>query len=849
MKRALRVAVVFLGVVVACSSALGGGTATAYWFNNMELAGEPELVREEEVINYLPTGDSPVPGIINADNISARWVGILYCPTSGECLFDSLTDDGVRLWVDGELVIDSWVFQGASHRQGGIDLRQGYHELRLEWFEGGGGLAQVLSWQPAGATSLALVTFALPSLPSITITEPNGGETWFIGSTVTIRWTWTGPVNNVRVVLHRNGVSGELAASVPNTGSYPWQVTGPAATDCQVVVTDVSYVEASDTSDNCFTIAAQATAQFVDINANLPGVAGWGGLAWGDYDNDGDLDLVLTGQDNTEGSIGKIFRNDGGMFTDIQAQIAAVTDGQAVWGDYDNDGDLDLAVFGESSRSRIYRNDAGAFVDLHAALPAVSLASVAWGDYDNDGDLDLAVTGGAGPGSSICDVLRNDGGGRFTAINSGMRGVWGGSVAWGDYDNDGDLDLLVVGSGTATIYRNDEGSFTDIGPGLTGVYFGCAAWGDYDGDGRLDLALAGWTGSQRICRIYQNDGDSFFDIDAGLTGVDVCSVAWGDCDNDGDLDLAVAGRTDTGRISKVYRNDNGQFVDINAGLVGVEACRVAWGDYDGDGDLDLVISGGWYDGAWHRHTKIYRNDCRTPNSPPEAPTDLEATVDGGLVELTWDGANDDHTPSACLTYNLRVGRTPGGCEVVSGMADPASGLRRIPAPGNTQNDLSRRLNLPPGKVYYWSVQTVDSAFVGSPWAEEQVFGGLMLTVMNGTGSGRYDSGAVVPIAAQTPAGYRFDKWTGDVGNVADAYAASTTVTMNADATVTAAFVRQYKLTVVNGTGSGTYDTGSVVPINAAVPAGYRFDKWTGDVGNVADVYAASTTVTVNAARP
>ena len=84
---------------------------------------------------------------------------------------------------------------------------------------------------------------------------------------------------------------------------------------------------------------------------------------------------------------------------------------------------------------------------------------MAWGDYDNDGDLDILLTGDHGSGGRVAKVYRNDGGGTFTDIGAGLTGVYDSSVAWGDYDNDGDLDILLTGySGSgkvAKVYRND----------------------------------------------------------------------------------------------------------------------------------------------------------------------------------------------------------------------------------------------------------------------------------------------------------------------------------------------------------------------------------------------------------
>ena len=168
-------------------------------------------------------------------------------------------------------------------------------------------------------------------------------------------------------------------------------------------------------------------------------------------------------------------------------------------------------------------------------------------------------------------------------------------MAWGDYDNDGDLDILLTGySGdgpVAKVYRNNGGGFVDSGPvddALPGVSSSSVAWGDYDNDGDLDILLTGSTGGGSVAKVYRNTGGAFVDIGAGLAGVNSNSVAWGDYDNDGDLDILLTGSFG-GPVARVYRNTGGAFVDIGAGLTGVQSGRVAWGDYDNDGDLDICL--------------------------------------------------------------------------------------------------------------------------------------------------------------------------------------------------------------------------------------------------------------------
>ena len=118
----------------------------------------------------------------------------------------------------------------------------------------------------------------------------------------------------------------------------------------------------------------------------------------------------------------------------------------------------------------------------------------------------------------------------------------------------------------------------------------------------------------------------------------------------------------------------------------------------------------------------------------------------------------------------------------------------------------------------------------------------------------YNEGEVVDLIAEAAEGYRFVEWTGDVGTIADVHAASTTVTMNGDYSITAEFVKQYDLTISSteggsvttpGEGVFTYDEGEVVDLLAEAGEDYRFVEWTGDVGTIADVYAAETTITMN----
>jgi len=469
---------------------------------------------------------------------------------------------------------------------------------------------------------------------------------------------------------------------------------------------------------SAFSNEASATTTIFTRSVVLPGVT-FGAVAWGDYDNDGDLDLLLTGNDSTLTPLAKLYQNNNGNFVDIGAPLEAVTSSAIAWGDYDNDGDLDILLAGRDGDpiARIYRNDGGSFLDIGVPLIGVSLGAVAWGDYDNDGDLDILLTGG-----QIPKIYRNEGA-SFVDIGAPLEGA-GSAAAWGDYDNDGDLDILLTdfdsnSNDSSKVYRNDGGSFVNIRASLAGVRFSSVAWGDYDSDGDLDILLTG-TDARRddVTKVYRNDNGNFVDLGAPLTNASFGSATWGDYDNDGDLDVLLTGESNGEPFSKVYRNEGGNFVDISASLQQVRESTAAWGDYDNDGDLDILLAGTTDAG---QYSVIYRNDVRIKNTAPIRPASLAFTLQGNTVTLNWNKSTDNQSASGGLTYNLRVGTTPGGAQIVSPMASITTGYRKIPKLGNTnhRNGWTIR-NLPDGK-YYWSVQAIDNSFAGSAFAVEQIF--------------------------------------------------------------------------------------------------------------------------------
>jgi len=314
---------------------------------------------------------------------------------------------------------------------------------------------------------------------------------------------------------------------------------------------------------------------------------GDGALEWGDFDGDGDPDLALGGRQPDGFCAIDILRNNNGeTFVGEDGEPGGYF-GDLAWGDYDKDGDLDIAVGGSvvwgdplsMYFTRISRNTGGTYNGLVEPLQDIEgtfNTSVSWGDLNHDGYLDLAVSGmRQHTHDNAWIYIYNPG---LDTFNYSVTNLGSGVVAWGDYDRDGWDDLAVGGK----IHRNTGGTLIDIGAPIAGVsYGGGIAWGDFDGDGDLDLAV-----SQGSTYIYRNDGSDTFTPLAVTLPNSNDDVAWGDFDGDGDLDLAIMGSP-----MRVLLNESNSFVDAELDLPVVYDGGVDWADYDGDGDLDLAFCG------------------------------------------------------------------------------------------------------------------------------------------------------------------------------------------------------------------------------------------------------------------
>ncbi|MBN1139179.1 MAG: VCBS repeat-containing protein, partial [Anaerolineae bacterium] len=428
-------------------------------------------------------------------------------------------------------------------------------------------------------------------------------------------------------------------------------------------------------------------------------------LSLGDYDNDDDLDLVVDlyeikdpGGPCPYWDTLYLMTNDGGVF-DATPPIAIDTFTQCSWpmdiswGDYDRDGDLDLAaaipvLSGPASQQvRIYRNQtaegagpgfpggAAFILDLPFQFPPFA---VQWGNLDVDGDLDLAV---AGSDSALRIYLNSQGSfasNRFLATPEGAANTFALDLAGADYDNDGDWDLAVGNPlGPSALFHTFASRLSAGLSQIAAWSAGSVTWGDADRDGSLDL-LFGASGSTVNARLYYNEDGSFPDyvpfsssgfgpqsaafgdmngdgaLDIALgTPVEIQvyfqgnrdtpdwlsppylagnSLAWSDADDDGDLDLALAAYGS----SPYFVNQGGMLAAAAAWSTGQsdDTRSLAWGDYNNDRYLDLAI------GNYNQPNRIYHNDGDNSFSLAWSAPQAYATTSVAWADYDGDGDPD-----------------------------------------------------------------------------------------------------------------------------------------------------------------------------------------------------------------
>ena len=350
---------------------------------------------------------------------------------------------------------------------------------------------------------------------------------------------------------------------------------------------------------------APSKVTFTDVTQQV-GLSGFwdAGCAFGDFNNDGFQDIAIG---NRFGANALFMNQNGSRFINIASSAGVNCPDWTMgisWADFNNDGYLDIYICNYDLANVLYKNIGdGIFKDITSSAGVgtdLSSHHAVWGDYDNDGFVDIYVVNFGYGQPNI--LYKNNGDETFTDVTKfanidGHPEERSRNAMWGDYDNDGFIDLFVVNQGQDVLYRNKgNGSFYDA-TSAAGIYetgngYGCA-WADYNNDGFLDLYVSN---RDQVGVLFSNNGEGTFRAvteQAGLSCVkSAIGGAWADIDNDGDLDLYVTNIW--GEPNYLFiNNGNGEFVRIsleNIGIHNYPTTNAAFGDYNNDGAVDLIAT-------------------------------------------------------------------------------------------------------------------------------------------------------------------------------------------------------------------------------------------------------------------
>jgi hypothetical protein len=342
-------------------------------------------------------------------------------------------------------------------------------------------------------------------------------------------------------------------------------------------------------------------------------------------------------------------------------------------------------------KTNFYRQTAkDQFTLSNTNLPDFSRGDMDVADFNKDGLQDVALTGLGADNKPVAGVYIQQSNGMYTRLSSNIQGLVDGSIEFGDFDNDSDLDVLITGSGNnkilyTKIYENTDGHLTESNILLPGIQFGSARWANANRKGTLDILLTGLSPTGPITRIYVYINHEYKLLPQLFQGLKHSDAAWFDYNLDNKLDFVVSGSTSSGMpFTHIYRavkdlqfdelSENGMrqlmnstidvsdfdadgdpdlvvtgeslerpytivyenrkdvgFVDLMAGLTGVSNGIARWGDYDGDGDFDLFVTG--IDVCFNLIGNIYRNNLNPEISQPED-DNMDIFIESPIVDYS-----------------------------------------------------------------------------------------------------------------------------------------------------------------------------------------------------------------------
>ncbi len=539
-----------------------------------------------------------------------------------------------------------------------------------------------------------------------------------------------------------------------------------------------SEVSFSDTAGP-YTFRAPAFIDISDKLSNPVSKLDGASALWMDYDNDNLLDVFISGYD-TVMKKPRMFVYKNAVTGNLIAQNAEFMgfDTVLAYGtlnavDFDNDGNIDILMTGSKTQSTagaaafLYKNNGdGTFLKSFIQLPAVWKSTVAVGDFNNDGFPDILIAGQTPNGTSITKLYKNKNGKSLLENTTAFPLLNEGAVAFADLQRSGVLDIVVSGHSASKIQvfsNNKNETFTIKSIDIPNMKRSAIAVGDVDNDGLLDIAVAGersaGTSSASMLMVYKNGGNlNFTNIYSLQEYWRSGTVAFADYDNDGFQDLIYSGISAANQYeAKVLQNTKTSSFTQASIFKTAKNPKIYFCDYDKDNRIDAFQvneTGGF----------LYRNKIDAVNTTPPKPTELRSVIDTcgitpdgrtpcSVVHFYWTKQNDVLSGVNGTTCNIRISDNRNTVNLRAPQAEIQvidNGYKRTVSQGEIIGNTWSYAACLLGGTYYWNVQAIDGSIEGSPFSDIDsiVIPNVYAQAMNDTVICSGDSLMLYMIAAQ-----------------------------------------------------------------------------------------------------